>query len=277
MDIPDARLGALRLHYLDEGHRDGPIALLMHGEPTWSYLYRHFVPILIARGIRCIVPDLIGFGKSDKPAECAAYSYASHIRWMQSFLTQLDLNDISLFIQDWGGLLGLRLVAEDPARFARVMAGSTALPTGDQPMGEAFLRWCAFSQASPDFPIGKIVDKGTATGLSAAEVAAYDAPFPDEAHKAGARAFPMLVPAAPDDPAAPAQRAAWESLEQFEKLVLTCFADGDKILGDLDFILQARMPGAKGLPHFTTPNAAHFFQEDAPEMLATRLPEFMGR
>jgi haloalkane dehalogenase len=266
----------LRMHYLDEGPRDGPVALLMHGEPTWSYLYRHFIPTLTARGARVIAPDLIGFGKSDKPTAREDYSYAAHVGWMQSFLSALSLGDITLFAQDWGGLIGLRLVAAEPDRFARLMLGNTALPTGDHPMGAPFEQWRAFSQSSPDFPIGKIVHKGTSSGLSDAEIAAYDAPFPDERYKAGARAFPALVPARPDDPASADNRAAWDVLRQFEKPVLLCFSDEDMILGHLHKVFSKQVPGTQGQPHFTTPKAAHFLQEDAAPLLSDRLAGFMG-
>ena len=196
----DHEKGPLRMHYVDEGPRDGPVVILLHGEPTWSYLYRKMIPPLAAAGFRALAPDFIGFGKSDKLTDRNAYSYLSHVTWMKQWLDRLALEDVTFFGQDWGGLIGLRLVAENPERFARVMIGNTALPTGHHDLGEAFRQWREFSQSSPTFNIGGIVSRGTVSGLSDAEVAAYDAPFPDESYKAGARAFPMLVPASPDDP-----------------------------------------------------------------------------
>jgi haloalkane dehalogenase len=266
----------MRMHYVDEGPQDGPVALLLHGEPTWSYLYRHFIPPLAAAGCRVIAPDLIGFGKSDKPADRAAYSYAAHVAWLRRFVEALDLRDITAFLQDWGGLLGLRVVAEMPEPFARIMAGNTTLPTGDGAPSEAFLQWQAFSQSSPDFPIGRIVHKGTARGLTEGEQAAYDAPFPDEAHKAGARAFPPLVPTNPDDPARADQLAAWQVLKAWDKPFLCCFSDKDLILGGLDKPFLKHIPGTAGQPHFTTQNAAHFLQEDAADQLVPALLRFMG-
>ncbi len=267
--------GPLRMHYVDEGPRDGPVVIMLHGEPTWSYLYRKMIPPLANAGFRALAPDFIGFGKSDKLTDRAAYSYLAHVTWMKEWLDQLALTDITFFGQDWGGLIGLRLVAENPDRFARVMIGNTALPTGHHDLGEAFKQWRQFSQSSPEFNIGGIVSRGTVRGLSDAEVAAYDAPFPDESHKAGARAFPMLVPASPDDPAAHAQLAAWESLSRFEKPFLTCFSDKDMIMRGGEAIFQKKVPGASGQSHFITENAAHFLQEDAGEFLAEKLIDFV--
>ncbi len=274
LDIEDP-VGPLRMHYLDEGPRDGDAVLLLHGEPTWSYLYRKMIPPLAAAGFRALAPDFIGFGKSDKLTDRKAYSYLSHVNWMKQWLDKIAVRDVTLFGQDWGGLIGLRLVAEDPDRFARVMIGNTALPTGDHDLGEAFKQWREYSQTTPTFNIGGIVHRGTARGLTEAEIAAYDAPFPDEEYKAGARAFPMLVPASPEDPAAPAQRAAWEALRRFEKPFLTCFSDKDMIMKGGEVIFQKRVPGAAQQPHFITENAAHFLQEDAGPLLAEKLIEFI--
>lgn len=257
----------LRMHYLDEGR--GPVVLLLHGEPTWSYLYRKMIPPLVSAGLRCIAPDLIGFGRSDKLDDRGDYTYQRHVDWMHGFLNALDLRDVTHFGQDWGGLIGLRLVAEQPDRFARVIASNTALPTGEAPMGKAFERWREFSQTVPEMPIGVIVAGGCATAkLSDAEIAAYDAPFPDESYKEGARQFPMLVPASPDDPAAPANRKAWESLSRFEKPFLCAFGDSDPITGGGDAIMRDRIPGAKGQPHETIAGGGHFIQEDKPDELA---------
>ena len=274
LEVDGGDLGPLRMHYVDEGPRDGPVVLLLHGEPTWSYLYRTMIPPLTAAGFRALAPDFIGFGKSDKPVDREAYSYQAHVDWMKDWLAQLQLTDITYFGQDWGGLIGLRLVAEMPDLFARVMIGNTGLPTGDQDLGEAFRQWRAFSQSSPEFNIGGIVSRGTARGMAGEAIAAYDAPFPDESYKAGARAFPMLVPASPDDPAAPAQRAAWESLRRFEKPFLTCFSDKDIIMRGGEAVFKKLVPGAAGQDHFITENASHFLQEDAGPELAGKLMEF---
>jgi len=198
----------LRVHYLDEGPPDAAPVLLLHGEPSWSYLYRTMIPILVAAGHRVVAPDLVGFGRSDKPAARDDYTYRRHVDWMAAVLERLDLRAITLFCQDWGGLIGLRLVAEHGDRFARVVAANTGLPTGDGPMGEAFAAWQRFSRETPELPVGRIIQMGCATELGSAGVAAYNAPFPDEHYKAGARQFPLLVPTRPDDPAAADNRAA---------------------------------------------------------------------
>ncbi|WP_136657107.1 haloalkane dehalogenase [Nitratireductor sp. XY-223] len=274
LEIDGGDHGALRMHYVDEGPKDGPAVLLLHGEPTWSYLYRKMIPPIAAAGFRVLAPDFIGFGKSDKIDDRAAYSYLGHVDWMKQFMAALDLRDITFFGQDWGGLIGLRLVAESPELFARVMIGNTGLPTGDQDLGDAFKQWREYSQTTPEFNIGGIVSRGTARGMTEAVAAAYDAPFPDESFKAGARAFPMLVPASPEDPAAPAQRAAWESLRRFDKPFLTCFSDKDIIMHGGEKVFQKLVPGTAGQNHFITENASHFLQEDAGPLLAGKLVEF---
>lgn len=254
---------SLRVHYLDEGPRDGPVVLLMHGEPTWSYLYRNFVPPLVAAGKRVIAPDLIGFGRSDKPAARTDYSYARHVDWMTQWITGLDLTGITLFAQDWGGLIGLRLVAAMPGRFARLVVGNTGLPVGTG-WSEGFAAWLKYSQETPDFNIGNIVSGGTVTKLGAAAVAAYDAPFPDERYKEGARQFPVLVPITPEHAEVAENMAAWGVLATFDRPVVTCFSDGDAVTrgGEKPFI--ERIPGARGQPHTIIAGAGHFLQEDKP-------------
>jgi haloalkane dehalogenase len=274
--VEDVGLGPLRLHYVDEGPRAGPPVLLMHGEPTWSYLYRRMIPPLAAAGARVLAPDLIGFGRSDKPSERGDYSYARHVDWMSRWLIGLDLRDVTLFCQDWGGLIGLRLVAAFPDRFARVAASNTFLPTGEATPSEAFLRWREFSQKVPEFDCGWIVAGATARDVADDVKAAYNAPYPDERYKAGARAFPLLVPASPDDPAAAPNKAAWAVLERFDKPFLTLFGDSDPVTRGGDRAFQARIPGTKGQPHRTIERAGHFSQEDAGEELAAHLIEFMG-
>ncbi len=260
-------LGGLRMHYVDEGPREANPVLMLHGEPTWSYLYRHMIPLVAAAGSRVIAPDLIGFGKSDKPSELNDYSYANHMAWLTNLIVQLDLRNITLFCQDWGSLLGLRLAAEHPDRFAAIVVGNGMLPTGDQAMPKAFKIWKNFALYSPWFPISRIVASGCFNALSADERAAYDAPFPSSRFKAGARAFPRLVPTTPNDPATGANRAAWQVLEQWQKPFLTCFSKGDPITRGGDVYMRARIPGANGQPHITV-RGGHFLQENSPKELS---------
>lgn len=276
-DLPDypfaphyVEVDGVRVHYVDEGPRDAPPILMLHGEPSWSYLYRFMIPPCAAR-YRVVAPDLVGFGRSDKPAAVADYSYQRHVDWMTSFVAALDLREVTLVAQDWGSLIGLRLAAEQEGRFARIVIGNGMLVTGDQAMPPVFRLWQAFARWSPWFPIGRIIDRGTFKTLSPAERAAYDAPFPSSRHKAGARAFPRLVPTSPDDPAAPACRRAWEVLERWDKPFLTLFSNGDPITRGGDAYLQRRIPGTEGQPHATV-RGGHFLQEDSgPEMAAAIL------
>jgi haloalkane dehalogenase len=258
-----------RMAYVDEGPRGGRPVLLLHGEPSWSYLYRSMFGPLVAAGRRVIAPDLIGFGRSDKPAAREDYTYARHVGWLTDLVANhLDLTDIVLFGQDWGGLLGLRIAAEQQERFGAIVASNTFLPAGDRPLGAGFEAWRTFSQQTPEFPVGRIVDGGTARALDVAEIAAYDAPFPDESYKSGARQFPMLVPDGPDDPAVPANRAAWEVLKRWEKPFVCAFGDSDPVTRGADAVLQSLIPGTAGQPHTTLEGAAHFSQEDAGPRLA---------
>jgi len=276
VEIPSGNDGTLRVHYLDEGPRDAPVVLLMHGEPSWSFLYRTMIPVLTAAGLRAVAPDLVGFGRSDKPTARTDYTYAAHVEWMRSTLFDaLDLHDVTFVGQDWGGLVGLRLVGEHPDRFARVVAANTFLPTGDTPPGDAFLAWQRFSQTVEDFPVGFIVNSGCTTDLADDVVAAYDAPFPDEQYKAGARQFPMLVPTSPDDPAAAANRAAWEVLRAFDRPFLTAFSDEDAITRGGDRVFQRDVPGCAGQPHTTIIGGGHFLQEDRGEELARVVAAFV--
>ncbi len=258
----------VRIHHVDEGPSGARPVLMLHGEPSWSYLYRRMIPIVAAAGHRVIAPDLVGFGRSDKPADRADYTYQGHIDWMRGLLHALDLEEITLVAQDWGGLIGLRLAVEEPHRFARILVANTFLPTGGEPVPEAFFRWREFSQTTSDFHAGGIVKGGCQRPLAPEVVAAYDAPFPDDRHKAGARQFPMLVPVTPDDPGAAANRSAWEVLGRWDKPFLTAFSDRDAITRGADLIFQAAVPGARGQPHTTIEGAGHFLQEDAGEELA---------
>jgi haloalkane dehalogenase len=275
LSVGDADEGSLRMHFVDDGPRSGPVMLLLHGEPSWSYLYRKMIPPLAAAGMRCIAPDLIGFGRSDKPAEQSDYTYARHLGWLRSLLDQLELDDINLFGQDWGGLLGLRLLAEKPQRFASVCAANTFLPTGKGKMPEAFLRWLEFSQRVPEFPAGGIIAGGTVRPVPDEVRAAYDAPFPNESYKAGARKFPLLVPTEPDLEEAQNNQAAWKVLAQYGRPFLTLFADGDPIMAGAEKILQASILGAADQPHKIIRDAGHFIQEDAGEELADELIKWL--
>jgi haloalkane dehalogenase len=258
------------MHVIDEGPRDGDPVLLLHGEPTRSYLYRKMIPPIVSAGFRVVAPDLIGFGKSDKPAGISDYSYERHERWLVACLDALELSNVTLFCQDWGALLGLRLVGTQPDRFARVMVSNGLLPTARGEMSIGFRVWRAFARYTPLFPIGRIVRSGTVTGLSRAARAAYDAPFPSDEYKAGARAFPLLVPTDPADPAVPENRRAWDGLGRFEKPFLCVFGKQDAVLGKADRPLIAHVPGAKGQPHDRI-RGSHFIQEDAGPELARRL------
>jgi haloalkane dehalogenase len=277
VSVPDGDGGVLRMHYVDEGPRNGAVVLLLHGEPSWSYLYRKMSPPLVAAGLRAVAPDLIGFGKSDKPVERSDYTYAAHVAWVWSSIEQLGLGDITLVCQDWGSLIGLRVAAEHPDCFARIVVGNGGLPTGDQKMPDAFLAWRKFSQETPEFPVGSIVNGGCASDLPPEVVAAYDSPFPDDGYKAGVRTFPTLVPASPDDPAAPANRRAWEVLREWQKPLLTAFSDKDPITSGGDAVLQRLIPGAAGQPHTTIRDAGHFLQEDKGEELAAVVAAFVRR
>ena len=272
--IRDADLGELRMHYVDEGPRDGAVVLCLHGEPTWSFLYRKMIPLFAAAGLRVIAPDLVGFGRSDKPARRKDYSYARHVRWMRDFIEAAGLSDITLLGQDWGGLIGLRVLAADPDRFARFSLSNTALPTGDHEASEAFHRWRRFSQEDPEFDIGQIVNLFGRGDLSEAEVDAYRAPFPSDEYKAGARQFPVLVPISPDDPASDDNRRAWQVLQQWDRPALMCFSDADPIMAGAEKPFLKLVPGTRGQPHITL-RGHHFIQEEDGERWARAVIDWM--
>jgi len=274
--VPDGDGKQLRVHYLDEGRADAPGVLLLHGEPSWSFLYRKMIPVLVDAGLRTVAPDLVGCGRSDKPVARDDYTYQRHVDWMAALLAALDLREATLVGQDWGGLIGLRLVAEHPDRFARVVAANTFLPTGDRDPGDAFRAWQRFSQETPTFDVGPIVNGGCTTELAPDVVAAYDAPFPDDTYKAGVRQFPLLVPSHPDDPASDANRAAWDTLRSWTKPFLTAFSDHDPITKGADRVLRSDIPGCQGQPHTTITGAGHFLQEDAGEELARVVAAFVA-
>jgi haloalkane dehalogenase len=260
-EIKDPDCGPLRIHYVDEGPAHGPVVLCLHGEPTWSYLYRKMIPLFAAAGFRTLAPDLVGFGRSDKLAERRDYTYARHVRWMKDWLVAMGLTDVTLLGQDWGGLIGLRLLAECPERFARFSLSNTGLPTGDHPLGEDFFRWRRFSQEDPAFDTGYVVNLFGRGGLCEAEMEAYRAPFPSDEYKAGARQFPLLVPATPDDPASAANRQAWKVLREWHKPALLCFSDADPITAGGDKVFLKLVPGTRNQPHVTL-RGRHFIQEE---------------
>jgi haloalkane dehalogenase len=264
-------IDGLRMAYIDEGPRDGLVMLCLHGEPSWSYLYRFMIPRFAAAGYRVIAPDLIGFGRSDKPTERSSYTYVGHVAWMTSFIRALSITDLTLFCQDWGGLIGLRIVGEQPDLFARLVIANTALPDGPN-MGAGFAMWQQASQQMPFMDCGALLHRAVlARQLTEAEMDCYRAPFPDESYMAGARQFPMLVPTTADDPAIPANQAAWKVLEAFTKPVLTLWAPDDVVLGKGQPTFLDRIPGTKGQPHQTFSPAGHFLQDDVGAELAAAI------
>jgi haloalkane dehalogenase len=278
LNVPDYEGGELRIHYVDAGPSKADPVLLMHGEPSWSYLYRKMIPIIVNAGFRAIAPDLVGFGRSDKPADRKDYTYQRHVDWMQALLDKLDLQRITLVCQDWGGLIGLRLVAQNLARFSRVVVANTGLPTGDNPISDAFLSWRKYSQEISEFKVGGIIAiSNPKDPLSDDIIAAYDAPFPDDTYKEGARIFPSLVPITPDDPASNANREAWKVLSRFEKPFVTMFSDGDPITRGGEGIFQKLVPGAKGQPHTIIKGGGHFLQENKGEEFARAVVDFISR
>jgi haloalkane dehalogenase len=258
------------MHFLDEGPADGPPIVLLHGEPTWSYLYRTMIPPLADAGNRVLAPDLIGFGRSDKPGRIEDYTYQRHVEWVTSWFEQLRLKDVTLFVQDWGSLIGLRIAAEQGDRIGRLVVANGNLPAGRRQPSPAFLAWRAFARYSPVLPAGRLVAAGTVRRVPPKVRAGYDAPFPDKTYQAGARAFPQLVPTSPDDPAIPANRAAWDALGRWEKPFLAIFGARDHLLGRADRPLIKHIPGAAGQPHARI-NASHFIQEDSGPELAERV------
>jgi len=278
LNVPDDEGGELRVHYVEVGPSKADPVLLMHGEPSWSYLYRKMIPIIVDAGFRAVAPDLVGFGRSDKPVDRKDYTYQRHVDWMQALLDKLDLQRINLVCQDWGGLIGLRLVAQNPSRFSRVVVANTGLPTGDNPISEAFLSWRKYSQEVPEFKVGEIIAMSNPKDpLSNDIIAAYDAPFPDDTYKEGARIFPSLVPITPDDPASNANREAWKVLSRFEKPFVTMFSDGDPITRGGERIFQELVPGAKGQPHTIIKGGGHFLQENRGEEFARVVVDFISR
>jgi haloalkane dehalogenase len=266
----------IRVHYLDEGPPDGQVVLLMHGEPSWSFLYRKMIPVLTAAGYRCIAPDLIGFGKSDKLAKRTDYSYKFHVDVMNQFFRSLDVQNAVLFGQDWGGLIGIRVLVDNLERFDRMVVANTGLPTGEHTPPDAFKAWLEYSQNVEDFHVGGIIKGGCQSDLSDAVVAAYDAPFPADEYKEAARIFPAFVPISPDDPEADNNKQAWKTLSQWDGKVLTLFSDQDPITMGGYKPFQKLLPGAKNQPHATIEGAGHFLQEDKGEELAQKMVAWLG-
>ena len=264
------------MSWVQDGPVDGPVVLLLHGEPTWSYLYRSVITPLVEAGCHVVAPDLIGFGRSDKPTRVQDHTYARHVGWLRSLVVDvLDLHEVTLVGQDWGGLLGLRLVAEEPDRVARVVAANTGLPTGDHPMPEVWWGFRRAVETAPVLDVGRLVASGCVRGLDPADRAAYDAPFPDESYKAGPRAMPLILPTTPDDPATVANRAAWAELARWTKPFLLAFSDSDPITAAMAPVLARTVPGAAGLVHPTIARAGHFLQEDAGAELARAVLELI--
>jgi len=266
-ELPDARFGSLRMAYIDEGPATAPPVLMLHGEPSWSYLYRKLIGPIAAAGFRAVAPDFIGFGRSDKPKDRAAFSYQAHVDWLGRFVDALDLRHITLVCQDWGGPVGLRVLSERPERFAAVVAANTLLPNFEAPPqgiadwpGDGIAAWAASTRALTDMPIGQIV--------SPANAAPYDAPFPAPAFKAGPLEFPALIPVQPDMPGIAENRRAWAVLDRFEQPFLTAFSDGDPFTKAWEAVFRHRIPGARGQPHVEIGGAGHFLQEERGEALA---------
>lgn len=276
-ELPDGEGGTLRMAYVEAGPSDGPTVLLLHGEPSWSFLYRDVMRVLADAGLRAVAPDLVGFGRSDKPADQRDHTYARHVEWVRALVFDtLDLRDVTLVGQDWGGLIGLRLVAENSDRFSRVVAANTGLPTGDQPMPGVWWRFRTTVESAESLDVSRLVQAGCRVELSDEARTAYDAPFPDESYKAGPKVMPTLVPTAPDDPAADANRAAWKLLTSWDRPFLVAFSDSDPITGGMGPVLRRAMPGALGRQHPTIENAGHFLQEDAGQRLGQVVSGFVA-
>lgn len=267
----------IRIHYIDEGPKDAEVVLLMHGEPSWSFLYRFMIPILVQAGFRTVAPDLVGFGRSDKPTEKSDHTYRKHVKWISKVVNLLDLNNITLFCQDWGSLIGLRVVIENQDLFKRIVLSNGGLPTGEQKMPEAFLNWREFSRNATKFDVGRIIQGGTVTKLSRDVLKSYNAPFPDDTFKAGARIMPSLVPIKKEDPEHEANKKAWEMFFKWKKPFLTAFSDSDPVTRGGDRYWQDNVPGAQGQNHTTIKDAAHFVQEDKGPELANLIIDFINK
>jgi haloalkane dehalogenase len=277
-EVSDDDGGSLVMAWVEDGPASADPVLMLHGEPSWSFLYRRMIPVLVAAGHRVVCPDLVGFGRSDKPTRREDHTYGRHVEWVRALVFDvLDLQRVTLVGQDWGGLIGLRLAAEHPDRFARLVVGNTGLPTGDFPMPDIWWRFREAIQNLPTIEVGRFVQAGCQRPMSDAVRAAYDAPFPDDSYCAGPRAMPGLVPTAPDDPAAPANRAAWAFLRESTTPMLVAFSDGDPITGPMAAIFQREMRGPQGYDHPVIHGAGHFLQEDAGDELAKHIVDFLAK
>jgi haloalkane dehalogenase len=279
LEVPDGRFGGLRMAFIDEGPQSAPPILMLHGMPTWSFLYRKLIGPVVAAGFRVIAPDYIGFGRSDKPADRAHYTYARHVAWTRACVESLGLERITLLAQDWGGPIGLRILSELPARFASVVAANTLLPNFEPPPsgisewpGEAIRAWSESTRALTDLNVSEHV-----FGATAEAAPAYDAPFPDARYKAGVLEFPALIPIRPDMPGIVENRRAWRELERFERPFLTAFSDGDPFTKAWEAVFRARVPGARIQAHIEIAGAGHFLQEERGEALAQAVVGFLGR
>ena len=275
IDVENSQTGPLRMHYIDEGPRDGHVILCLHGQASWSYLYRSMIPILVGRGFRVVAPDYVGFGRSDKLAADTDYSYQAHIDWLRSFLSALKMKDVTAFLFDWGGQFGLRIAAESPKFFNRIILSNTLFPLGPQERSDEFVEWAEKIVKEPVFPIGQMVRKGVVRELSNEVIAAYDAPFPDESFKAGPRSFPMIMPIAADRPGVSENRTAWQKLAKWEKPLLTLFSKRSAETEVPPVKIQKHIPGAKGQPHALLSDAGFFIAEDKPAELVDRITDFV--
>ena len=257
---------SMRMHYLDENKDSNDVVLLLHGEPTWCYLYRHIIPILAKAGKRVIAPDLIGFGKSDKLINKEDYTYANHIMWVSQLFDHLQLDNVVLFAQDWGGLIGLRILAENPEKFSGLVVSNSGLPVGSG-ASEGFKQWLNYSQTVEDFNAGKIVYQGSLKALDNYEIDAYNAPFPDDSFKVAARVFPTIVPITKEHAEVEENIKAWEVLKQFDRPTVAIFGEHDASFKGGDKYIIEKIAGAKGMNHQRI-NAGHFSQENQPELIA---------
>lgn len=284
VDVADADLGPLRMHYVDEGPRDAPVVLMLHGNPTWSYLYRHMIGPVADAGYRVIAPDMIGFGKSDKPAPRSAYGFDRFVGWMREFVAALDLTEITLVCQDWGGPIGLRVLSDMPNRFAAVLATNTLLQNCDPPPlgvagwpGDPIAAWIDLCRTASDLPVSEFVAGPCVTRPADAVLAAYDAPFPDARYKAGVLEITCGIPIAEGAEGLDANRAAWRFLESWERPFLTAFSDSDPATIGWEDVFQRRVAGAAGQDHVRIPRAGHFVQEEQGPALADALIAFLKK